>query len=1221
MNALATTRVPAWSRAALAGLRDTASCPLCGAALGGQTCERCGADYREIGGELWDASHAAIEALEARQGVLDRVAQRPAPADALPPTAPVPPASIGPVPAPAAAPRASATVQSVLAVAGAGLVAVAAVVFTFFNPDLTDGTIRGLLVGAVTAVFLVGAAALARRGLQFSAEAVGALGLVFLGLDIQALTGISPREPWAVAAGATFGVAALLGVWALRRRIRVWLWGALVALALVPAMAGYAIGLPVVGHLGVALAAFGLIATTGLLDRWWGEPLRAERATLTVVQLVAVGVALIQGWVFGAFPPPYALMALCICLVVSAALSLVSTRHPAGGLWSFLAGAAGTAAAAVVPALLVPDADLGDGAVAVVPAAAMAGAIFWALLVPAPGAVRRGLLCAGALAVVGVTAIAPVASAMLIGAATLLTGAALASTDTAVATTLGLASVAIGLPAFALLRERLHPIRVEADRPAPLGTLWVGHLGLWFGVLSTLTLPCIPGLALWARVALGLVLGSAAALAVSFTPRVRRSSISVRVPFVIGAHLLAVLSTVLSWHGGLELAALAGPAVVAAVAVLARSVPARARFLHVAVGYAYALVVLAALLFLQGVEGVALVCLTTSAGAVAAVVATFVPRVSAQAWQAILVVTSVPFVVGVAQVVFERSGWTALSTALIFLLALTLVHTKRAGLVLPVRLAAAAILVPSLAVVVVCLGAQLLVASGSPVVLPLIALIVAVVLPCGPLVRAALAPRIGERDAALVRIAIEASTLVTSGIAVMLSLVRDAAGLSTALTVLVILGVGGVATALRGGRRYGWWLAAASFTGALWCAWGIAGVVAVEPYLLPPALGAAVVGAALTARGLPGVRLYTAGLLAAVVPLVVLLAVSGSPVRAVAFVAASWVLVLVGAVLGRGSGVVASALRPLRSVTFAMAIAAGAAGAVEAVRLGLGRDPAPEGVLLVFACLALGIAGAVPAALAARGIRSGAVDGSRVHDSRWLLAPALAYVSVAAWPAIERDWTTIWTLWALMMCLLAFLVAVARVGLRRPTGLPPVWFVFGLAFVTAVVAWSPRDLRVEWFSLPLGAALLVAGALAMKPEATDAAPRAIRPGRLSDWSAGWTGSWALLAPGIVVTLSASIAATFTDPLTWRAILVIVLALAAILVGASRRLAAPFLIGIVVLPVENVLAFAVQIGRGIESMPWWVTLAVVGAVLLIIAVTYERRAGEESGIAARLRDLA
>ncbi|HWI31515.1 MAG TPA: hypothetical protein VNT50_08480, partial [Microbacterium sp.] len=593
----------------------------------------------------------------------------------------------------------------------------------------------------------------------------------------------------------------------------------------------------------------------------------------------------------------------------------------------------------------------------------------------------------------------------------------------------------------------------------------------------------------------------------------------------------------------------------------------------------------------------------------------------ANSWRAILAVTSVPFLIGVAQVVFERSGWTALSTGLIFLLALALVATKRDGLGIPLRLMAAAVLVPSLAVVAVCLGAQLLVGSGSPVVLPVIALIVALVLPSGRLIRAALVPRIGERDAALARIAVEASTLLTAGIAVMLALVRDAAGLSTTLLVLVLLGVGGAATSVWGGRRYGWWLAASAATGALWCVWGIAGVELVEPYLVPPALGAALVGGLLTARGARGLPLYAVGLFAAVVPLLVLAAVAGPSARTVALVAASWLFLVLGALLGRGDAESAGSRRSLSPVTLAIAVVAGAAGAVEGVRLGTGLDAAPAGMPLVVACLAIGVTGAVPAALAARALRAGSTSDSRVARTRWLYAPAFTYVAVAAWPAIQRDWFTIWTMWGLMVGLLVALVASALSGLRGRRWMPPVWFLFGLAFVTAVVAWSPRDLRVEWFSLPLGTALLLAGVLAMRIGARGDAERgALTWASWEAWPAGWKGSWAVLGPGIVVMLSASVAATFTDPLTWRAILVIVLALAAILVGASGRFAAPFLIGIVVLPIENAIAFLVQIGHGIESMPWWITLAVVGAVLLIIAVTYERRAGEESGIAARLRDL-
>ena len=591
---------------------------------------------------------------------------------------------------------------------------------------------------------------------------------------------------------------------------------------------------------------------------------------------------------------------------------------------------------------------------------------------------------------------------------------------------------------------------------------------------------------------------------------------------------------------------------------------------------------------------------------------------------------------------FERSGWTALSTGLIFLLALALVLTRRRGLGTALRAVAAALLVPSLAVVVVCLGAQLLVSSGSPVVPRVTATIVALVLPSTALLRTALARHgLGERDATAARLAVETSSLLTAGIAVGLGLAREAAGLGTTFLVLAILGAGALATALWGGRRYGWWVAGAAFTGALWCAWGLAGVVIAEPYLLPPALAAAVVGGVLTARGRGGGRrlgvpLYAAGLAVAVVPVLLLLAVVGTPAvvggaalpaagigadaaadattagRAFGLLGASWALLAAGGVFGR-----VHRLQPLRLPTLAAAIVAGAGGAVQGVRLGLGFDAVAGPMPLVAVCAALSLLGAVPAFAAARGIQLSAPPGSRLRRTRWLTAPATVYLAAGTWAGIERDWFAIWAMWGLMLCYLMAVVAVAWRLRTHRTSLPPVWFVFAIAFVTAVVAWSPRDLRVEWFSLPLGAFLLAAGALMLRAPARDAASA----GTLNSWPARFRGSWALLAPGLVVLLSASMTATFTDPLTWRAILVMTLALGAILVGASRRLAAPFVIGIVVLPIENALVFAVQLGRGIASMPWWITLAVVGAVLLIIAVTYERRAAGEGGFVARLRDLA
>src|SRR5690606_12874113 len=228
------------------------------------------------------------------------------------------------------------------------------------------------------------------------------------------------------------------------------------------------------------------------------------------------------------------------------------------------------------------------------------------------------------------------------------------------------------------------------------------------------------------------------------------------------------------------------------------------RFLHVGVGYAYALVMVSTALSLAGVGGVALLCLTASAGLLGAIAATFTPAVSARSWQTILVVATVPFAIGIVQVVFERSGWTALSTGLLFVLALSLLLTRRPGLTVVIRTLAATVLVPSLAVVILCLGAQLLVQSGSPVVLPLIALLVALTLPSGGMIREALVGRgllAPTADAA--RVAVEASALLTAGIAVVLSLARDAAGYGTACLVLVIIGVGAVLAAAIAGRRYG----------------------------------------------------------------------------------------------------------------------------------------------------------------------------------------------------------------------------------------------------------------------------------------------------------------------------------------------------------------------------------------------------------------------------------
>jgi uncharacterized membrane protein len=989
----------------------------------------------------------------------------------------------------------------------------------------------------------------------------------------------------------------------------------------------------------VAFAALAVISAIPLMAPRFDGSLQSERMAIATIQIVATVAVLAEMWRISSSDTTQYWLTITAVLTAVAVLAVLATRQLAPSFWSVVAGAAGMAAAVGFPFAL----DLGAQGAAVwyltvTPAAGATALLGLNALAPKGRALRRQFFLGGVLTVAALSVLWPVLFAVQVGAVTVLSS--LGGSDSAVsgflpadgvvATVLGLGAMSAGLGAFSVLTRRTGAVRTEItqSRAAVLKLAEAtGSIALWLAALAGLTSACLPAFALWSRIVIALCLAIAVSIAFVAVPRIRNASLTMRLPLLAGSHLAVLLAAVYSMADD-RVTVWAGIGIVAGIAAIAQTVPRKLRFLHVGAGYAYALFVFATALDQLGVGIIAVLCLTTSIASIGAIAATFLRWVAPPAWYAILVVTSVPFMIGVVQVVFERSGWTALSTALIFLLALTLLMTRRAGLGIVLRAIAAGLLVPSLAVVVVCLGAQVLLGSASPVTLPVIAAIVAVVLPSTGLIGSMLAKRgIGSRDATAARIALEASTLLTGAIAVMLALVRVAAGLPTTFIVLVLLGLGAGGASFWAKRRYGWWVAAAAFTGALWCLWALAGVDVLEPYLLPPSLAAATIGMILTARGAHAVPLYATGLVVAVAPILLILAVSGTgaaalaPWRGYGLVTVSWLLLGLGVLLGRGSSARAESLRILRAPTLGVAIAAGAAGAIQGVRFGLGFDAVETGgVPLVLLCFGIGVAGALPAAAAARSIRSIAPDASPLARTRWLYAPAALYVAVATWTAIERDWFTIWAMWSLM---LAYLVAVVVIAWRlrtHPTSLPPVWFIFAIAFVTAIVAWSPRDLRVEWFSLPLGLFLLAAGAVVLHTASKHPDESRTIGGTISSWPAGWNGSWPLLAPGIVTMLSASIIATFTDPQTWRAILVIVISLIAILIGSSRKLAAPFLIGIIVLPIENVLVFLVQIGRGIESMPWWITLAVVGAVLLIIAVTYERRAGEEGSITDRLRDL-
>ncbi|MEO8261324.1 MAG: hypothetical protein ABI566_02030 [Pseudolysinimonas sp.] len=1227
-----------WSDEAIRHLLDASTCPRCDVdALHDRRCLNCGADLRgDIADRLWVASTAAVSALRARQKILDAVPVEPVEApDAIPVPVAAPAAAastasttVHDVMAAPAVERSSATVQSVLAVAGAGLFAVAAIVFTIFNPELTDHVLRSIIVGGVGLVFLAGAWLLARRGLQFSAEAVGALGMVFVALDVYALTELAPpgTSGWWFTAAGTLVSAVVMVVVAALARIRSWLLLALVALAFVPAMVGYAAydsgsGMwpMVAGHLGSAFLVLALLELVRRLAPRFDSVLSAERVTLVVVQLVAVATVVIQLPFTDATTTQHWL-AIAATLAAIAVLSTFATRHLIAPFWSFVAGGFAVSAVAVLPFAL--DLTQPEWYLALVPAAAALALIALAA-VPTLRTISRPLLTAGVLVMAAVATITTVffgAGIVLFRAFSVAQASNYGPEDvlgdsSGLAVVFGLVAAAIGLAVYAALGSRRaggFAVGFRIAGAAAVSLLMLG--GLAFASWSQ-----------WqpiAQVSIAVGLALVVALLLLFVPVIRTAPLALRVPAIVGAHLALVLGALLSWTDS-PLTVPAGVAIVGVLIAVAATVRTADHPIHVGVGYVYALVLVARALDLTDVfSTVAVFSLTTSIGAVGAIAATLIRRLRAPAWYAVLAVTAVPFLIGVGIVVVDRSGWAALSSGLIFLLALTLLLTRRPGLNIGLRAVSAGLLVPTLAVVVTNLAAQFLEQSGSPVALPVIAVIVAGVLPSTALIRAGLVKHgLPEREASVARIWIEGSALLTGAIAVVLALVRQAAGLDTSFIVLVVLGLGAAAAAIWGKRRYGWWVAFASFTGALWCIWALQGVTLIEPYLLPPALALAVIGVIVTARGARGIPLFAVGLAVSVVPVLGILAVVGSgddatvPWRAYALLAAAWVFLLIGTLIGRGKLAWMKRLVVLRLPTLVAAIVAGSAGTIQALRFGLGLDELPIDSIGLLISLAFGVAGALAAGGAARALIDDAAPTSWIARSRWLYAPAVAYVAISSWTARPGhfDWVSIWTLWGLMLALLVFMVVIVVRARRAATTLPPVWFVFALAFVTAIVGWSARDLRVEVFSVPLGLFLLGAGVIAMRGTRETVAAA-------NSWPVGHGGSWRLLGPGIGVLFLASVLASGTDPTIWRAIGVIAAALLSILVGAQLKLAAPFILGIIVLPVENIVVFAVQIVRGVDSIPWWITLAIVGAVLLIIAVTYERRSGADNSVTARLRDL-
>jgi hypothetical protein len=1249
-----------WSEQAAKYLRGSTSCPRCERGpVNAQSCPFCGAIFTgPVAGELKVVSLEAADLLDRRQEIINRLTTKASfaappvgPPSTTPPVAAAAasaPASAvaGPAaPTPAAASSSQVSLQSVLAIAGAALFAVAIIVFRFYSQDV-DVSVRRFVIAGVTVVFIGFAWLLARIKLTFSAEAVGALAMVFVALDIWAISELVPNDvsPWAFAAVSTLVAALLTLLIAVIVRLRTWLWLGLVALIFVPAFFGYAVDGPwsdVVGHLGsVAVALVGYEIARRLTGRF-DSPLLADRVTVTLGAALFGALALLglpaadrgdqTSWVLGS----------ALVLAILAALSGLATRTLAPVAWSVAVGVLGTLAAALLPFAL----GLEDSSwlLALAPAAAaVALAVF--CLVPWPATLRRTPLRIGALLV----ALAAAIPAALGGLAQLLwpifispfTYAALppeyqttypnwwlepmSSTSAVV----GLAAILGVLAATAGVLVLAWSVRRDggAWHPWLVAAVWIGSSALLFA-------PAWSALSRPGQAVAGVAVALAITLVVLLVPRVRGSSSTIRTPLLAAAHGILGYVALLSWQDE-RLTVAAGVAIVAVFGVLAMAMPRVARPVYVVLGYGYALIVLARALDLLGLDAIPVVSYTTTAASLFAVAITLIRRVRAELWYAVLAVTAVPFVIGIVTVIAERTWETALANAAIFALALTVTLTRRPGLTTIVRSGAAALLLPALAVVVVNIVPRIIETNivpawngggGAPVTLPIIATLVALVLPTTPLVADWLKRgEIAESEAASARWWIEISAFVTGGITALLSLVLETPDLGTALVVFVILGIGGASASIFAKRRFGWWIAAGAWTAALWCAWGLAGIADLEPYVYPPALAAVIIGVVLVVRGRNGSSLVAPGLAIAIVTSLIVLGASGSgpdavlPWRAIALLAGSAVLIVIGIVLSRGGDT--WRVSSLRVPVLAAAIGAASAGAIQAVRYGWELDPFTNDLAHpnynIIAVLGFSVVAAGLAAVAGRFLR---------QNNRWMLTPALVFLIVGPIAAVAPGLAPMWTLWGLSLALLVLMLfTVWRDLAARETGrstiLPPAWITFVAAWCVAVAGWSVRDLNVEWFSLPLGLALTAAGVLVLA-RGGGATGGTLTRASATSWPVGFTRSWTVLAPGIIVTVLPSVLATGTNPATWRAILVISLALVALLVGALMRYAAPFVLSLITFGVEIVvILFQLGLGREIDPVVFYIAAGSAGTILIVVAIWFERRSRGDRENTSRLRDL-
>jgi hypothetical protein len=506
-----------------------------------------------------------------------------------------------------------------------------------------------------------------------------------------------------------------------------------------------------------------------------------------------------------------------------------------------------------------------------------------------------------------------------------------------------------------------------------------------------------------------------------------------------------------------------------------------------------------------------------------------------------------------------RTPWTGAVAVMVALWAVTVAATRRADVATVPRVLAAACVVPALTLALVNLGAVAMAGSAAQYLFPAAAAL------------GGLAALVATRLARPMAAAVQVGSAAVAGGAGLIGAVWPTTGAySSAVTCFIItLAAAGLAVIPRGVKA-AWYAAFAGACGTLWSLLAAWQVTQPEAYLIPPAL-ATVAIAALRVKHRPGwVAGAWVGLAVAIVP-TWLLAAAGQDwlVRCPALVA--------GAAVALGAAQLLPRLRLPLAWGGAFAATGGVTAAIllaKAPPLGLARQPEAT------------FAGATAASLLAASLLAWAwavLGAPRRRYGWWWLTPALVAAAMGPLCAVQQNWWVIGAMWLITAAYLVAAGMAARAWANRLPG-PNPYLLWGIAVATGIGGWSPRQLRVEAFSVPLGVGLLVVGLVAL------------RAGRL--------GPSAAVIPGLAATLGPSVLAIGTDPLTFRAIGALTGAVAFLLVGAAKRWKAVMFTAVGAMAAAVLAAFT-HTSRGIATAPWLLALALGGVVLLVLAIYTER----------------